>query len=127
MGLMLPKPRPAIFDKRDRQREQERVQRSVAFSVAERDRRQCRCCGRGDKLHHHHLTFRSRGGEDSTANELLLCAYCHALVHARQLWIHGTNADTRLTFEIHEAAVVDIFGNKELPSHVRMVTEGRRK
>lgn len=118
--------RAQVFDKRDRQRERESLQRSVAAAVSERDGRSCRCCGRRDKLHHHHLTFRSKGGAHSTENECLLCQFCHSLIHARQLWILGKNADRLLTFEIHEAAVVDIFGSRELPAHVRIVTNSRR-
>lgn len=118
---MFPKPRPSVFDKRDQQRERENIQRAVAASVSARDGHVCRCCGRREGLHHHHLTYRSRGGRNSTENECLLCKFCHALIHARQLWILGSNADRHLQFEIDERAVVDIFGNKELPRHVRMV------
>lgn len=70
--------------------------------------------------------FRSKQGSDSTDNVLLLCVLCHALLHARQLWILGKNADKRLTFEIAEAAVVDLFGTKPVPRDVRIVTERRR-
>jgi 5-methylcytosine-specific restriction endonuclease McrA len=101
------------------------LQRSVAAAVSLRDDYRCRCCHRRDGLHHHHLTFRSKGGAHCTENELLLCKFCHALVHARQLSILGKNADKHLTFEIHEAAVVDIFGTRELPAHVRIVTNRR--
>jgi 5-methylcytosine-specific restriction endonuclease McrA len=127
MGLAFPKPRPRIFDKRDAAREKQRIQRSVYAKVSERDGRQCRCCGRKDSLHHHHIVYRSRLGEDSTANIVLLCAFCHSLEHvARQLTIIGTNADSvKLRFEIHEAAVVEIFGNRTMPRQVRIVT-GRR-
>lgn len=126
MSFLLPKPRPQIFDKRDQKREQEQQRRSVYAQVDARDGRACRCCGRREKLHHHHLTFRSRGGGDETSNVALLCQFCHALLHARQLWIIGTNADSaRLSFEIHEAAVVDLFGAKELPKRVRIVTAER--
>ena len=121
-----PKPRPQCFDKRDRRRERDTLQRAVAMAVSDRDEHRCRCCGRREKLHHHHLTFRSKGGVHSTENELLLCQFCHALIHARQLWIFGKNADKRVTFEIHEAAVVDIFGTKPLPAHVRIVTGSRK-
>lgn len=131
-----PKPRPKIFDKRDQQRERERITREVYALVAERDRRQCRCCGRkgsyeasgSDKaLHRHHLVYRSRGGVETSENLISLCRWCHALIHAKQLWPLGTNADRRITFEIHEAAVVDLFGNKPLPPHVRIITESRRR
>lgn len=121
-----PKARPAIFDKRDVKRDAEAVRRSVYAAVDTRDQRQCRCCGRREKLHHHHLTFRSKGGGDETSNILLLDAFCHALLHARQLWILGKNADKRITFELHEAAVVDLFGTKPVPRDVRIVTETRR-
>lgn len=121
-----PRPRPAIFDKRDQQRDKLNRQRSVYAAVSARDARQCRCCGRREALHHHHLVFRSKQGVDSSENVLLLCRWCHSLLHARQLWILGKNADRRLTFELHEAAVVDLFGTKELPRDVRIVTERRR-
>ena len=125
-----PKPRPAIFDKRDERREAEAVQRSVTAQVDARDGYACRCCGRekgrGLAMHRHHLVFRSKGGLWSTENIVLLCALCHALLHARQLWILGKNADKRLTFELHESAVVDLFGSKVLPRDVRIVVESRR-
>ncbi len=125
MAFLLPKPRPHVFTKRDAKRERTNNQRSVWMSVSIRDRHQCRCCGRNDGLHHHHLVYRSRGGVETTENVALICAFCHALIHTRQLWIVGTNADRPLRFEIHEAAVVDIFGTKELPRHVSIVTDSR--
>ena len=117
-----PKGRPAIFDKRDVKRDRESIRRSVYAAVDARDERQCRCCGRREKLHHHHLTFRSKGGGDCVENVLLLCVLCHALLHARQLWIFGKDACRRISFEIHEAAVVDLFGTKPVPRDVRIVT-----
>lgn len=123
--MLLPKPRPHVFDKRDQAREKLTRQRSVYAAVTERDGRRCRCCLRRDNLHHHHLVFRSKQGTDSTSNVCLLCRFCHALLHARQLWILGKNADARLSFEIAEAAVVDLFGPRELPRHVRMVVPAR--
>jgi hypothetical protein len=48
------------------------------------------------------------------------------MLHARQLWIFGKNADTRLTLDVHESAVVDLFGTRTLPAHVRIVTDRRR-
>jgi hypothetical protein len=120
-----PKGRPSIFDKRDTSRERMTLRRSVYAAVDARDHRECRCCGRRESLHHHHLTFRSKGGGDCTTNVLLLCRFCHALLHARQLWILGKNADKRLTFEVHEAAVVDLFGVKPVPRDVRIITNGK--
>lgn len=123
---MFPKPRPRVLEKRDRQRDTEALERAVRAAVQTRDGHRCRCCGRRDSLHLHHLTYRSKGGGWSTANIVLLDAVCHALLHARQLWILGKDADKHLQFEVHEAAVVDVFGRKPLPAHVRMVTDPRR-
>lgn len=121
-----PKGRPSCFDKRDQSREKLNLQRSVYAAVSSRDDHRCRCCARRESLHHHHLVFRSRQGADSTENVLLLCRYCHALLHARQLWILGKDADKRLTFEVHESAVVDLFGVKPVPRDVRITTGSRR-
>ena len=121
---MFPKPRPAVFDKRDQQRERDRQKRSAMAAVHARDQHRCRCCRR-KASHQHHIRFRSRGGEDSAANMVSLCTGCHSLIHARQLWVVGTNADTRLQFEIHEAAVVDVFGTAPIPPHVRIIVESR--
>lgn len=63
---------------------------------------------------------------DSTENLVSLCPFCHALIHAKQLWIVGENADTRLRFEIDEAAVVDLFGSKVVPRDVRIVLAPRK-
>jgi len=47
-----------------------------------------RCHHRAD--HCHHVVFRSRGGATDLANEVAVCAACHALVHAGLL---GVEAD----------------------------------
>lgn len=122
-----PRSRPRIFDKRDEKREAEQIRRAVYAAVDARDQRRCRCCGRREKLHHHHLTFRSKGGQDTTQNLVTLDALCHALLHARQLWILGKDADTRLSFHIDEAAVVDLFGTRQVPRDVHIVTGSRRQ
>lgn len=135
MAFLLPKPRPRILDKRDEARERLRMVREVYRLVAERDQRRCRCCGRGGRydataseqaLHRHHLVYRSKQGADTTTNLISLCAWCHALIHARQLWPVDADADRLVRFEIHEAAVIDVFGTKPLPRHVSMVTARRR-
>lgn len=125
-----PKGRPRILDKRDDQREHERLERQVAAEVDARDLKRCRCCGRrGDpyavdplgRIHRHHIRPRSRGGSLSSANLVSLCARCHALVHARQLFVIGTNANHRIEFDVHEAAVVEIFGTKPIPPFVHII------
>jgi hypothetical protein len=118
--------RPHALKKRDNKRDDEKLVRAAHAAVDARDGRQCRCCGRRDKLHRHHIVFRSKGGNDTTENLVTICEFCHAMLHARQLWIFGKNADARLTFEIHEAAVVDLFGVRPLPPHVKITTDRRR-
>lgn len=67
--------------------------RIVCRQVDKRDGYKCRCCGAHgnpegldalDKLHRHHLTFRSKGGQDVAANLLLLCSRCHDRVHVKR-------------------------------------------
>lgn len=118
------KSRPAFFSRRDQAREKLRTLQAVHAAVRQRDSRQCRCCGK-PATHQHHIVYRSKGGENSSENLITLDAGCHALIHARQLWIIGTNADKWLLFDVDEAAVVDVFGVKPVPSHVRIVTRSR--
>lgn len=121
----LQKPKPHVFDKRDEQRDLATRVLAVRRAVRARDGRRCRCCGGRENLHMHHLTYRSQGGKWETSNIVSLCTYCHSLLHAKQLWILGKDADKRLTFEIDERAVVELFGAKELPRHVHIVKAHR--
>jgi 5-methylcytosine-specific restriction endonuclease McrA len=76
--------------------------RTVCKQVDTRDHYRCRCCGAQgnpdgidplDKLHRHHLTFRSKGGQDVASNLCLLCPRCHDAVHVkRTLRIEATSA-----------------------------------
>jgi len=50
-----------------------------------------RCSHRAD--HCHHVVFRSRGGKTEIANEVAVCATCHALVHAGLLRVSGRADD----------------------------------
>ncbi len=49
--------------------------------ILERDGWRCQRCGSLTDLHVHHLQFRSRGGTESEANLITLCARCHAREH----------------------------------------------
>lgn len=133
--LGFPKPRPKIFEKRDTKRADEALQRLVYADVDARDGKRCRCCGRyGNpyaidplgKIHRCHIRDKSRGGEMSAANLCSLCWICAALETGKQLFFVGTNANHELHFEIYEVAVVEVFGSRELPSHVHIITEARR-
>lgn len=130
-----PKARPHILDKRDDRREDERVQRAVYEEIDARDLKRCRVCmRRGNpyaldplgKIHRCHLRDASLGGPMAAANIFSGCWICHALIHAKQLFPIGTNANHRLEFDINEAAVVEVFGSRTLPSHVHIIAEARR-
>lgn len=130
LARSLQKPRPRILNKRDDAREAEREKRAVYAEIDARDQKRCRVCGRKGnpyattalgKIHRAHIQDASRGGPLSAANLFSACWICHAFIHAKQLFVIGTNADKRLTFEIDERAVLDVFGTKELPKHVRIV------
>jgi len=88
-----------------RQAERAKQETAVYRTVDRRDGFRCRCCGlRTDQYaigllrgEHHHVVYRSAGGETTTANVCLLCAGCHVDEHRHRLRIDG-NADTGLTF-----------------------------
>lgn len=66
------------------------LRKSTREAVIERDRGRCRCCGEqvGTYGHCHEIVFRSQGGSPlELANVVLLCARCHAKVHAYTLTI----------------------------------------
>lgn len=65
--------------------------RQVCRAVDARDGMACRVCGRlcVTNGHHHHLVFRSRGGQDTAANVILICASCHDDIHAHRLTVTG--------------------------------------
>jgi hypothetical protein len=128
-------PKPSKFD-RVAQKRRDKLDEDAAWvalckAVDLRDKRECRCCGRSGKvdgaasvlerLHRHHIQYRSASGEDTLENVLILCSFCHLAEHAGQLTLIGTNANEVIDFEIVEAAVVHIFGRQELPKHCHIV------
>ncbi len=95
-----------------KKREAEANQREVYRLVTIRDKGRCRACGKAcspyavsllDKAHHHHIAFRSAGGEDSTANVCLLDSGCHDAVHVKRTLAIEGNADIALTFSKRDA------------------------
>jgi 5-methylcytosine-specific restriction endonuclease McrA len=100
----------------------ERNQRQVARVVTQREGGKCRVCGRRcdpdalsmlKKGHHHHIVFRSAGGEDSTANECLLCAGCHDEVHVKKTLAIEGNADVALTLKRMNVATGEWYVDKQ--------------
>ena len=64
----------------------------VCAQVDARDGVFCRVCWAGCQRgrHHHHLTFRSRGGKDTTDNIVVVCGPCHEDIHQHRLTVTGS-------------------------------------
>ncbi len=64
---------------------------SLARRVKLRDGNQCQNpgCGHRGKLHAHHIQYRSHGGRTHPVNEVAVCTWCHALLHAGLLRVSG--------------------------------------
>lgn len=105
------KPRSRAEEKAEKRTAAKKQQRDVYRLVTERDKRKCRSClNQADpnaldmlkRGHHHHVVFRSAGGQDTTGNLMLACARCHAEIHAHRLSVSG-DADGVLTFSTEVA------------------------
>ena len=60
--------------------------RKLCRLIDERDGGCCRICGSHTGLQHHHVVFRSAGGDDREDNLILLCWRCHdAYAHGPRL------------------------------------------
>ncbi len=92
---------PTARARRARRAKRQREAKSVYQQVDARDGCICRSCGdfRGDWRQQHHITYRSQGGEETTANLVTLCSSCHTAVHDHWLRIIGDDADGELRFE----------------------------
>lgn len=58
--------------------------KAVRLRVMERDGYCCRKCGtnlRGKERHVHHVIPLSKGGQNTVANQVLLCVPCHEATH----------------------------------------------
>ena len=60
--------------------------------------------GSAGARHHHHVRFKSHGGQDTLDNLILLCPICHADIHAYRLAIIGDDANGVLRFARDRAA-----------------------
>jgi 5-methylcytosine-specific restriction endonuclease McrA len=98
MPLKYAKPESRAAEKKQTKAERLARQRIVYRLVSKRDK-VCRCCkASGPGLHHHHLKFRSAGGQDTEANLFLACPICHADLHAYRLTVVGDDARYTLRF-----------------------------
>jgi hypothetical protein len=49
----------------------------------------CVACNNTENLHNHHLTPRSRGGDNKETNLITLCGGCHGKVHGKDgMWLN---------------------------------------
>jgi 5-methylcytosine-specific restriction endonuclease McrA len=99
--LAIPKPPPRWKDKAKKRTAENKAERECYAQVDRRDEHACRVChkpvggfGMLESVHHHHLQYRSRGGESETKNVLSLCVRCHAAVHNGEIRLTG-DADYR--------------------------------
>jgi 5-methylcytosine-specific restriction endonuclease McrA len=93
-----------IGDKRSRLKLGKVEYKKLCLEVMARDKWKCRCCGRRNNLHCHHVRFRSHGGDDIMENLLTLCDECHSKLHER--WIEITQSD-RLMYRKGEELLID--------------------
>jgi 5-methylcytosine-specific restriction endonuclease McrA len=70
-----------LKQKRPRLRLEPKAYGELSKQVRERDGWRCQNCGTSDSLQVHHMTWRSRMGDDSLENLITLCAQCHKLLH----------------------------------------------
>lgn len=94
--------RSRVDEKRERRAEADTNWRKVCAEVTKRDAGHCRVCGRRcdpnalamlQRGEHHHIVYRSAGGEDTTENVILACKGCHDDEHASRIRVEG-NGDT---------------------------------
>ena len=75
-----------------KQRDRTNGYRAVCRLVDARDGALCRVCALPLRqgAHHHHITPRSLGGKDTTANLILSCPACHELIHQKRVTVSGS-------------------------------------
>lgn len=98
------KPEPRARTKARLKRLAQKNRATVMQAVDARDNDQCRICqittSAYDLIrqpHHHHIKYRSQGGQDTVENVILLCASCHDKVHrSGKLRLLGQSDDLQI-------------------------------
>jgi 5-methylcytosine-specific restriction endonuclease McrA len=70
-----------LCQKRPRRKLSVKGYNSLRQRVLERDGWRCQNCGLSKDLQVHHVTKRSKLGDDALDNLITLCATCHQLLH----------------------------------------------
>jgi len=74
---------------------------NVKAYVLHRDGYQCqKCKTKKDKLHVHHIIFRSNRGTNMPSNLVVLCSDCHEKLHNGEFKIEGVRSKTKHATEI---------------------------
>jgi 5-methylcytosine-specific restriction endonuclease McrA len=68
--------------------------RRLMKRVLERDEWRCQRCGSLENLQVHHKIRRSQQGEDTLANLVTLCVYCHTAEHGQLYYGNGRTQAT---------------------------------
>lgn len=128
--------RSRVLDMVDDRKDREREKRAVYREVDVRDGKRCRCCGRKGnpqalgvlgRIHRCHIHDAGTRGPMTASNLVSLCWICAGLETVKQLFFLGTDANRDMNFEIMDAAVEEVFGDKPLPPHVRIVLAAPRQ
>lgn len=95
-GLAFPKIPPGrmsrLQEKLARRSEEQAEIRACYKAVDERDKRRCRVCGKKgsptatgllERIHRHHMVYRSRGGQHEPDSVVSVCSQCHDEIHVR--------------------------------------------
>lgn len=97
----IPKPSSRYRAKQAKRAEEAKEYRDCCHVVDQRDGFACRVCKRAcggigmlERAHHHHVNYRSLGGQHTTDNVIRICADCHAAIHDAKLRVEG-DADQR--------------------------------
>jgi len=76
---------------------------NVKAYILHRDNYKCRSgrkCKHSDKLHVHHVVFRSQGGTDTPSNLITLCETCHNDLHAGKFELKEKKSKTKHATEV---------------------------
>jgi 5-methylcytosine-specific restriction endonuclease McrA len=100
--MAIPKDRPRILLKAAKDADAKTVADAMVKTIRKRDKNRCRCCGvfvHFDSIvlplkqgQVHHIIYRSKGGANDSNNLVLVCAKCHAKIHAHEIEVVGTSA-----------------------------------
>ncbi len=75
--------------------------------VLNRDFWKCRNCRSRNSLHVHHIVYRSEQGEDTSANLVTLCLFCHEGLHQGKLCIWAEDQFVGADGPLHFVAAPD--------------------